>query len=437
MNSNILYKLRLMLAYRDAVRTRVPFLFNRMIANAQRRADKAAKRLKDKEKIEVAFLLTIPGMWKVDYLFRRMAASDRYHPYIVIFPYSHFKGFDEAELWETVRRTETFVKERGFEYIIPYDEKKKKWQDIRKTLNPDIVFFTTPYRDIMPQYYYYHFKDKYTCYVPYAIHGMDTLPMIFDQIAINLYGINFEESSIHAELAKQHSRSKGRNFTYVGYAGTEVYLRDDYVSPDVWKPQSKPKKRIIWAPHHTIDGSDDFQVSTFLLYYDEMLRLAEKTKDELQFAFKPHQLLKFKLMKLWGKERTAAYYRQWAEMENTQLEEAGYVDLFIHSDAMIHDSVTFTTEYMFQNKPVMYLVKDDKPREQFNLFGVLAFDNHYQGHNMDEVKHFLQEVVLEGNDPMKAQRSAFYDRYLKPADGVLPSEKIIQTIEAKICQQAN
>jgi hypothetical protein len=430
--SKLIYKAKLALAYRDVVRTRVPFLFERMMGRSQIQAKKAAASLRGKERIEVAFLLTVPGMWKLDYVFRLMEQSGRYHPYVVIFPYSHFKGFNNDELWTTVRRTEEFVKERGFEYVIPYDSKSCKWLDIRKTHNPDIVFFTTPYRDILPEYYYYNFCDKLTCYVPYAFQTMNAYKLDYDQIAINLYGLYFAETQIHLGFGQKYSRNGGANFVVSGYPGTEVYLRDDYESADVWKPQPVRKKRVIWAPHHTIDDGDDFQSSTFLVFHEAMLQIAKKYADRVQFAFKPHQLLKFKLYKLWGEQKTDEYFSQWASLENTQLEESGYIDLFIHSDAMIHDSGSFTTEYLYLNKPVMYLVDKENPKVLFNDFGALAFDCHYCGRKVKEIEKFLDEVVLSGNDTMQEKRKQFYDTYLLPPGGVLPSQAILNKIEEMI-----
>ena len=119
-------------------------------------------------------------------------------------------------------------------------------------------------------------------------------------------------------------------------------------------------------------------------------------------------------------------------MENTQLEESSYIDYFLTSDAMIHDCGSFTTEYLFVNKPVMYLTHDDKFAERFNPFGIKAFECHYRGGNMEEIEKFLSDVVLAGNDPMKEQRDNFFDQYLKPIDSMMPSQRIIYEIEKLI-----
>ena len=116
-------------------------------------------------------------------------------------------------------------------------------------------------------------------------------------------------------------------------------------------------------------------------------------------------------------------------MENTQLFNDGYEDLFLTSDAMIHDCGSFTTEYLFTKKPVMYLCKDADMTEKFNEFGVKAFECHYQGHSVADIDRFLKEVVISGNDPMKLQRETFFNDYLEPKGGVLPSQIILQVIE--------
>ena len=374
--------MRILWAYKDLFRAHFPpvfRLYQRFFAHSQQ---KAATALRDKECKEVAFLLTIPGMWKTDYLFRKMMEDPHYHPYVVIYPYSGYKGFSEEEISSTIRRTADFIQGKGFEYVIPYDAEKRKWLDIRKTLKPDIVFFTTPYKDIPSQYYIYHFRKCLCCYVPYGFASLELGKLNYDLVFHNLLGMYFLESEIHREMAVRNARN-GKNLYVSGFPGTEVYLRKDYVPKSAWKPQTSAKKRLIWAPHHTIGSEDAIGISTFLLYYKEMLELAEKYKDQLQIAFKPHQLLKFKLISLWGKERTEAYYDQWKNGENTQLEEAGYVDLFLTSDAMIHDCGSFTTEYLFTQKPVMYLEREGESAPSFNDFGRISFAQHYIGHSLD------------------------------------------------------
>lgn len=424
-----LYKLRLVLSYNDFFSTRIKPIFNYKIHKAHQQFLKAMRSLSDRKSIEVAFFITIPGMWKSDYIFRLMKETPKYHPYVVILPYSSFKGFMDSETEETLLRTENFIKSKGYEYIIPFNKSTNKWEDIKKTRNPDIVIYSSPYKDNLPSYYVYNYLDKGTFYIPYGFITMNTYEAQYNLVFPNIVGCNLVETEMHLDFAKKYGRSNGQNYAVVGFPSAEAYMRGDYVSKDVWKPQERQKKRIIWAPHHSIDTEGGLEVATFLIYYEEMLRLAEKYKDEVQFAFKPHQTLKYKLELLWGKEKTEEYYNKWDILSNGQLEEAEYTDLFIHSDAMIHDSGGFTTEYLFVHKPVMYLIKNSNIRKQFNDFGVKSFEQHYQGRSIEDVKYFIEDVVLAGNDPMKSQREQFFNEYLKPKDGILPSQKILQVIE--------
>lgn len=427
-DNSMIYKLRLLLAHKDLLRSLVPFVTKRYIEQFRQSQLAAARRLKGKERLEVAFFLTIPGMWKADYLFRAMVDNPKYHPYVVIYPYSQYKGFEKDEIEATIERTRQFVESKGFEYVIPYDKKSGKWMDIKKTLNPDIVFFSSPYKDHLPQYFIYHFRDTLTCYIPYAFTNFSYMyESNYNLLFHNLIGCYFLETDIHLRLFAEHSRCHGQSGIVTGYPGTEVFLHDDYKPSDVWKPQPTKKKRVIWAPHHTIE--EGLALSSFLLICDDMLDLTGKYSDSIQFVFKPHQLLKFKLQQVWGKQRTDSYYEEWNRRANTQLEESSYIDLFLTSDAMIHDSGSFTTDYLFTHKPVLFTVRSEEVRSRYSPFGVMMFDAHYLAHHKDDIEHFLKDVVLQGNDPMEATRNKVYANYLQPIDGQTPSQRIITEIE--------
>lgn len=429
-DTSLKYKLRLICAYKDVLRNYFPPLTKWYFKYFRKSQLSAARRLKNKDKIDVAFFLTIPGMWKSDYFFRALQDHPRYHPYVVIYPYSSYKGFSQQEIDETLQRTEQFIKNKGFEYHIPYDSKHRKWQDVKKTLNPDIVVFSSPYKDHLPRYFVYHFRDRLTCYVPYGFISLELSKINYDLIFHNIVGLHFVETEIHKQMAAEFGRNNGINAVVTGYAGTEVFLREDYHPTYNWKPQQKEKKKVIWAPHHTVDNAIDG--STFLLRCDDMVELAKKYSDQIQFVFKPHPLLKFKLQLLWGKEKTDEYYDKWAAGENTQIEEASYVDLFLTSDAMIHDSGSFTTEYLFTRKPVMYLTDEKTASKRFGPFGIKSFECHYHGTSREAIEDFLSKVVIDGDDPMRKQRQDFFNKYLQPIEGQMPSERIIHEIEKLI-----
>ena len=96
---------------------------------------------------------------------------------------------------------------------------------------------------------------------------------------------------------------------------------------------------------------------------------------------------------------------------------------------MIHDSSSFTVEYHFTGKPVLFTATDLTPVTSIlNDFGKAAVYAHYQAKNTEGILAFLENVVLGGNDPMKEQRLAFYNQYLLPPGGKSVAENIYQEI---------
>jgi hypothetical protein len=138
------------------------------------------------------------------------------------------------------------------------------------------------------------------------------------------------------------------NGVVTGLPDTDDLIASTSEQPDPWKTVEGGKrlKRVIWAPHHSVGSGDHagMDYSTFLEYADFMLEMARKYADRIQFAFKPHPLLRNNLRACWPEEKIDAYYRQWETLPNTQLELGSYKGLFVHSDAMIPDCGSFTIE---------------------------------------------------------------------------------------------
>lgn len=163
-----------------------------------------------------------------------------------------------------------------------------------------------------------------------------------------------------------------------------------------------------------------------------MLELAEKYRDEIQIAFKPHPLLRVKLERLWGKTKTDIYFSKWQNMPNTELHEGKYEDLFLSSDAMIHDSGSFVFEYLFVNKPVMRTIYDVPLEAMFNDLALSCLDQYYKGYSEHDIELFIQNVI-RGIDPLKEQRTKFVNDVLMPHGN--PSQNIIDDILDSIDNQ--
>lgn len=220
------------------------------------------------------------------------------------------------------------------------------------------------------------------------------------------------------------------NFVVTGLPMQDKLCCDNKEKNDPWKECGK-KTRIIYAPHHSLKGTnaDFIQYSTFLEFGELILTIAKKNSDKVQWAFKPHPNLYPKLLKVWGKERTDTYYDEWRNMENAQVELGDYTALFKYSDAMIHDCCSFMIEYMFTGKPVLFLEDKKHTAEELLLgrFGYESYKNHYHGINREDIEGFINDVI-KGIDPLKEQRQLFYEKYLIPPHKQSACDNIIDAL---------
>ncbi|MNY11201.1 hypothetical protein D3C86_1442170 [compost metagenome] len=134
----------------------------------------------------------------------------------------------------------------------------------------------------------------------------------------------------------------------------------------------------------------------------------------------------------WGKDRTDKYYEQWENLPNGQFENAEYVDLFLTSDALIHDCGSFISEYLFTMKPTLFMVRDENVMKMWSVYGESALSVHYQSRTKKELENFIELVVLNGNDLMLEQRREFVNNILISENKLTASENIMNYLKDEI-----
>lgn len=372
-------------------------------------------QIRRKRIINVAFIVSDLGKWKTESLFRKMQDNDRFSPILFVVPYFFHDNSGQEILID-------YIKKCNYSYHV-FDN-KQKFSDV---VRPDILFYQEPYNGILNVKYEYK-NNIYSlfCYVPYAFHTIDSQWSLDAPMLNFAWQVYFENSLVVKNVSKIMT-NKGGNCFITGLPYTDLFLLPISTYKNPWKIQKGKKKKIIWAPHHTILKETLICYSTFMRYYETMLSLANKYKDEVQIAFKPHPVLLSKLYKVWGKEKTDIYYSLWEQGANTQLVLGDYIPLFKYSDALIHDCGSFTVEYHYTKKPVMYLLKDEYHAEGLNDFGRMAFNLHYKGRNVDDIETFIKNVIAEV-DPIKEERDKFYNDYLRAPEGNSASDNIINAI---------
>lgn len=399
-----------------------------LINRAPIRHRKALEIVRKKQTLKVAFFLNHESVWKYDVLYDLMLHHPRFIPQVIVCPVVNFGV--ENMFFEMDKAFEAF-KSKGYNVIKTFNKETGEYLDIKSTFSPDIVFFTNPHEGLQDyRYYINQFSKTLTCYVPY---GVSSINYELDHILgfHNLVWKIFTETSIHKEIAVQKQRNKGRNRVVTGFPGFDPLLTTA-TPKEVWKNKNPTLKRIIWTPHHLMHELN--KGSNFLEYHDFFLELATTYKDKIQITFNPHPLLRIKLEKdpNWGKEKTDIYFNKWANLENGQYGNGSYTDLFLTSDALIHDSISFMSEYLITGKPSLFMIRNESIMEYWSIYGEKALAVHYQSRNQKQVIDFIENVVLNENDSMKAERDNFVQSTLLQKNKLTASQNILNYLENEI-----
>ena len=379
------------------------------------------RKVKRKDCIRVVFFAANLSMWRYQHLYELMLRCDRFKVYVFLTP---FPQYSEQEQKKDIDELKAFFDSKQISYF------EQNACDIEFDINPDILFYPQYYFDVLARNIdAKKFRNRLLCAYPYGFTD------VYDFWAYNNYFHNaawklFYPTQCNLNDAKRLAFNKGKNVVITGYPNA-----DDFLAPqinDVWKTQSIPKKRIVWAPHFTIEKNHSpIFFSTFLTFSKFMQEVAKEYSSEIQFAFKPHPRLQTELYKhkAWGKENADEYYNWWANQEYTQLETGNFIDLFKSSDALIHDCGSFSIEYFYTKKPAMYLCRDlEEIKKTKNEVGKAALDVHYIGKTENDIINFIDNVVLKNDDPLKERREAFFNKYLLPPNGKTVAQNTMDDI---------
>lgn len=372
------------------------------------------RKIRGKDKINVLFFLTSLGSWKTESLFRMMLTHPRFTPKILILKGVYFED------------SRNLLRQYCDKYGYPYDEIDETKENLQQKFHPDIIIYQKPYAGEYAENleFKYNLKSLFI-YIPYGMRNTTESWQWDTPLLKHCWQIYYENKSIYDEyrmLSKANKRS-GR------LTGTPVM--DDLLIPrnkliDPWILTVPSKKRIIYAPHHSFDPDNQFDTGTFLLIGEQMLELAKSVSDRVQWAFKPHPVLRKKMETYWSKEKIDRYFNEWDKLG--QVVEGGYMELFKFSDAMIHDCGSFILEYHATGNPVLYI---DKPGSRMNATwnstAREAMNLHYHASSIDQIRDFIENVIA-GVDIRKDERQGFLNNHFTPPFNQSACQNIIDCI---------
>lgn len=394
------------------------FLWKR--TSSWKRLKNLTTKMRKKNVITVAFQVLDLACWKCDSIFQLMLHHPRFRPIIWIIPEKQIK--DKSEQQQNLNQMLTFFSKRQYEIAKFYT-----LEEMRLNYSPDIVFLSKPASYVTP-WNARNMEKELICYVPYCFQNTKKQDFLFGQE--NYIWRNFYTTDNIKNISSKVMLNGACNVKIVGSPVADNYLfsqKKNNVS--VWKNCNNTMKKIIWAPHWSIENVSWFSVSTFLEVAEGMLLLAEKYANQVQWAFKPHPLLRDTLYQNpnWGKTKTDAYYERWSTMPNTQFENGDYVNLFKQSDAMVHDSGSFIMEYLLVNKPCMYLIRKNGFKD-YNADTLKALACYHKGTSTKDVEDFILNLINDAPDTLANIRTSYKQQYLTPPHGKTSAQLIVDEI---------
>lgn len=392
--------------------------------------------IKRKKKIKITFLLKDSTEWSCKDLYRKFNTDDRFVLNIVVIP---FQVGTSRTIYDTYDNTIKYFEENNYNVTGIYDECQRRYKSWKEMGLPDIIFHLNPH-------YKAFLESGNICniplsvlniYIPYGIMTYGNVEHQFNQLSHHLYWKIFCESLLHKQMAKKYSDIGDTNVIYSGYVKMDSFWKmDEEENLQLWKIQENIKKsdvkKIIYAPHYSIkNGFAGF--GNFDKNYLWMYQYAKENQKNTSWIFRPHPMLRSETVTqgLFKSENEYDdYLKLWNDLPNAKVVENGtYDDVFKTSDAMILDSVSFMSEYLYVHKPILFLSRD---RQTFNDFGEKLLKVLYtvDGEDTLGIEEFMQNVVFDGNDVMKVQRDEFFEEYLdyKKINGKSASEFIYDNI---------
>ena len=385
----------------------------------------SAQMIRRKDKIRVGFVGYDSSMWCGDKLYSYFANDERFEPTIFLCLRTD-KLDDELVQKDFLRGVEQF-KSHGFN-VVGISEPNTKIPA------QDVLIFLTPYFNVLPRAFQLRSLTARTLltYIPYGFQ-LTTLKL-YNKPTYLLCWKLFFESKYRINLAERECRMGMSRGIFSGYPKLDTLFEDRAKLKFNWKMSRRKSKKIIYAPHWSINGGVKY--ATFQHNYKFMYEFA-KAHPEISWVVKPHPNLLFSAVETGvfpTRKAFEEYLQAWNDLPNAQVYTGAYYhEIFATSDGMIHDSSSFIGEYQYAQKPMIFLTRDT---QEFNEMGEAILNVSYtvDGRDLNGIAALMQKIFIAGEDPKRAERQKFFDEHLNyyKQNGMSASEFIYRNISREL-----
>lgn len=351
---------------------------------------RAIRKLKlGKIPIRIVFLGTDPlDWWSLDSLYRACVSDPLFTTHVVNI------GFN----WLFPSDCSSFFRQNNIEYLDGINSRIRF-----DLLKPDIIVTSTPYDDLIPSDFRTANLLQYAkiVYIPYGINFSDKAGHFSKQT----FGFDrqkhawriFTRSKVTRDSYRKYGGVASRRVVPLGLPVIDRYYSDSSSDalPEGIRTASAGKFKIIYAPHHTVNGWSTF------LRYGNLIRSFINENEDCFLVFRPHPGLMGTLKR--ANLTSEEVFRNFFAGDRYYLYDGDdYYGVFRWSDMLISDASSFLGQYAPTRNPIMYLHREDG----WGLDETIRDDilrSCYVANSEAEITAFIQQLK-SGTDPLKRVR---------------------------------
>ncbi|MBQ3060686.1 MAG: hypothetical protein IJD16_10315 [Desulfovibrio sp.] len=357
-------------------------------------------------KIKTVFLVNMTSMFPAEELMCRLMTEEKFDVSLFVIPDVRFGNN------EMIKILKSTFKELNKKYnftklaVTIENDKITEYHDI--IIDADLVCYPSPY-DISYSLYNPHhaFKNKIlNFHINYGFFRSKYDWTTYKRDNYNNFWKIFIETKYNLEDYIKYGQCCGMNAVLTGYSKMDSLYK--YLN----NKKYKKRKKIIIAPHHSVEGgyNNTLSLSNFLNYSDFILTLPSNYP-EIDFIFRPHPALFIFLRsyKKWGEKKTNQWIDKLCSYKNIEYSTDGnYFKIFAESDGIIQDCGSFLVEYFYTGKPCCYMLKRKTDiDEKFSYLGKKCLNHCYIAYSKKDISNFIENVIILDNDIKKEKRDEF------------------------------
>jgi hypothetical protein len=268
---------------------------------------------------------------------------------------------------------------------------------IVKAIKPDVIFRQTPWSHDLPSSLDAEsLSFTRICYIPYGYMTAAIEDKQFNQDFHQRCWRIFCPDEAHFKLAEKYCLINGINCVVTGYPKFD-YLTDKPTQkwPINFKNEGSNNFKLIWAPHYSF-MDNWLKFGAFDQTSATILNLA-RTNSNLQIVMRPHPAFLEYIDEAETGSEIEQFINEWNQLPNTFISrEADYAPLFVASDALLTDGLSFLSEYQLFDKPLVFFERDDSIG--FNSAGKNLLSGLYRLQKPEQIEPLLNKLMQGEED---------------------------------------